>query len=133
MAINDANRFLEWSARGIPLLLAIGILAGCALHYGLGLAWHDLGVPLLVLVAIQMVSFAAMFWGNGYFRYGDARPSLLIAWAYILTFCATAFHYAVRWGLVNPERHKSDYWQFPLAVSIAMILAALLYPVLRKL
>ncbi len=133
MAIKDPNRFLEWSARGMPLLFAVGILAGCALHYGLGLAWRDLVVPLLVLVAIQMVWFAAMFWGNRYFRQGDARPSLLIVWAYTLTFCATAFHYAVRWGLVNPERHKTDYWQFPLYVSVVTILAALIYPHVRKL
>jgi uncharacterized membrane protein YsdA (DUF1294 family) len=133
MLLADPDSPLGWSVRGVPLLLAVGIFAEFVLHYGFGLAWRELGVPLLVLLAIQIIAFVAMFWGRRCLKSGNARPGLLILWIYILLFCATAFHYAVRWGLVDLEKHRSDYWQFPLTFSVVMGLAVLFYPYVRKL
>jgi membrane protein DedA with SNARE-associated domain len=77
---SSANETLSrWVYQGVPLLIAVGIVAAFVLRVSFGLPLARLALPIAVLVGIQVLFFVGMYGARKrYRRTGDLRTAALV-------------------------------------------------------
>jgi hypothetical protein len=88
--------------KGVPLLVAFGVLAGFALHTAFGLSLARVALPITVLVAIQAAFFISMYGvRKRYKQSGDLRAGLIVTGMYCLLIGLVGMYYVRELGIVS--------------------------------
>jgi predicted benzoate:H+ symporter BenE len=118
-----SESFSRWIATGVPSFLGIGLVAGVILRTGFGLPFARVGLPITVLVTIQVAFFIVMYWvRQRYKQTRDLRVGFVVAGIYGLLVRLVGMYYASQLALVNPKAVNENYFGFSVFMVAVIVI-----------
>ena len=112
----------RWLGVGVPTLVLVGLCIAIGLHMGLGRPWNELVLPVGAYVAIQVGTYACMFWARNRTRtQGDYGPAIALIGFYAWGTGLLVIHYGTEWGILNYHR-GNDVLAFSLFMMFIVVI-----------
>lgn len=111
-------------SRGVPLIIAIGIVATVVLRTSFRLPVGKLALPVTVLVGIQLVFYVLMFTvRQRYRRTRDMRTAVFVTGTYGLCVGLAGMYYAGQLGVASARAFEDNYVGFSVYMGIVTCIA----------
>jgi hypothetical protein len=121
------QRFSRWAAKGVPFLLAIGVLVTSLIHKRYGVSWQQLLVPAGMIFGLQIGTYLCWFWAGKWAREkGRFGPGSLLGGFGLGAMVYLGIHFGAKWGIVSKDQDDPIFfWTFMVIVTaISWLIAA---------